>query len=279
MTTSGRVRVCICADDFGQHEGINEAVLRLAALGRVHAVGSLVGSPSWKPGVGALRQLHAEGLDTGLHLDLTAFPLSCRPLPLGALVARGLLRALDRAGIRKEIRIQLDAFETALGHGPAFVDGHQHVHQLPGVRDELLMELDDRYGGHPPWIRGTRAVPVGGPTAPPRLKASIIGHLGGRGLEAVARDLGFAQNRGLLGVYDFRGGAARYMNLLRAWLAAARDGDLLMCHPALGVVSGDPLGAARRAEFDVLSSSAADSLLRDGAVSLQPMSQILLHYL
>lgn len=66
------------------------------------------------------------------------------------------MRRLAAVDIRAEIRAQLDTFEQMLGHGPAFVDGHQHVHQLPVVRHELLDELRSRYRDRLPWLRSTR---------------------------------------------------------------------------------------------------------------------------
>ena len=272
------VRLCVCADDFGLHAGVNEAVSRLADSSRLHAVGALVGAPAWNSGAAVLRRLDTHGLDIGLHLDFTEFPvLPGSRKSLGRLLAQSLLHRLSRAQIRAEIRTQLDIYESVLGHGPAFVDGHQHVHQLPGIRDELLAELAERYGKNLPWIRRTRVVPESWPGHPvsSRLKACVIEWLGARRLSVAACRLGFSQNRGLLGVYDFAGGQARYSALLRAWLRAARDADLLMCHPGLGQHSVPSHGAARAAEYQVLSSRAMDELVRESGIVLCPMSRIL----
>ena len=118
-------RLCIAVDDFGLHEGVNRAALRLADQGRVHAVGALVGAPVFGAGASALRRLDAQGVDVGLHLDFTETPLlrrSCRRLR--ELVASSFVNALDRRLVRNEIAAQLDAFEAALGHGPACVEGN-----------------------------------------------------------------------------------------------------------------------------------------------------------
>lgn len=93
--------------------------------------------------------------EIGLHLDLTQYPLLLQPQPLGPLILRSWLRTLDRTSIRSEIRAQLDAFEQHTGRPPAYVDGHQHVHQFPVVRGELLAELQRRYAGCLPWLRNT----------------------------------------------------------------------------------------------------------------------------
>lgn len=269
--------VCLCADDYGLNEGINSAVQRLVAMERVHATGALVGAPAWQAGIGFLRRMHAEGLDVGLHLDFTEHPLIRSRSDLRPLIVQSYAGHLDRPAIRAEIRAQLDAFEQGVGHAPAFVDGHQHVHQLPAIREELLEELDDRYGAYPPWIRRTRQRPGARASAGLKawIKATTIAALGASSLTAAARRHGLPQNRALLGVYDFSGGAHRYLTLLRGWLSAAREGDLLMCHPRWAIGRGDPLAAAREAEYQVLASRHFGQLVEELGVVLWPMSHIL----
>ncbi len=275
---ASRTTICVCADDYGLREGINAAIQHLTDLGRVHAVGALVGAPAWRSGVGALTRMHALGLDVGLHLDLTEYPLvGDVPASVGRLIVRAYLSRLDRSALRAEIRAQLDAFESRIGQRPTFVDGHQHVHQLPGVRDELVAELRERYGGSAPWIRRTRGARrrVDGSGVASSTKGIAIELLGSRALEASVRRQGFRQNRGLLGVYDFAGGAPRYRRLLAGWLGAARHGDLLMCHPGRPDAAGDSLAQAREAEYQVLSSPTFAHLARDLDVRTEPMRVIL----
>jgi chitin disaccharide deacetylase len=107
------------------------------------------------------------------------------------------------------------------------------------------------------------------------LKSSVIDALGRRGLSNLARRQGQAQNRHLLGVYDFEGGPARYHALLTHWLACAQDGDLLMCHPGLTPHASDGLSKARATEFKLLSGDDFHTLLTQAQVRLEPMSQII----
>ncbi len=273
--------ICICVDDFGLHAGVNEAALGLARLDRVHAIGCLVGGQAWSLAWSALlRRQDAAGIDIGLHLDLTESPLlprSRRRLP--SLIAHSLLGRLDPLRIRAEIRAQLETFEQVLGRGPAFVDGHRHVHQLATVRDELLDELARRYRGHWPWLRSTRTVAAAGAARGgdwrTTIKARGIEMLGSGAMASAARRMGFSQNRGLLGVYDFKGGPGRYARLLAAWLASAEDADLLMSHPSVGLHAGDPISAARDSEYQVLASTAFGQMVDEAAVTLRPMSHIL----
>lgn len=258
-------RLCVCVDDFGLHAGINAAALHLAARGRVHAVACQVGGPAWLSGAASLRRL--EGVDVGLHLDLTECPLTLPARPLRHVILASLLHRLDEAALACEIGAQLDRFEADLGP-PDFVDGHQHVHQLPQVRDALLAALQQR--GWRPWLRSTRRP---GAAVADGFKPWLIERLGACELARLAAEAGLRQNRALLGVYDFQLARPGFAALLPRWLAAARDGDLLMCHPSRGVgAATDALLAARKAEFDLLDSIRFDVLMRTHPLQLAPLS-------
>ena len=279
---SRRRTICIAVDDFGLHVGINQAALRLAAMGHVQGIGCMVGGTTWPTWSRLLRRLEPQHVDLGLHLDLTESPSLPRTArPLRTLIRDSFLHRLDRRALRAEIRSQLDAFESAIGRIPDYVDGHQHVHQLPVVRDELLDELWHRYGWARPWLRSTRSpyALMGSRRSygQPFAKPWIIEQLGARGLAAMARERGYVQNRCLLGVYDFRDGSQRYGQLLAAWLATAGDGDLLMCHPSLPNHDHDhdSIIDARNAEFQVLSRPEFGMQLQDAGIELRPMSRIL----
>ena len=260
-------RLAICVDDFGLGEGVNQAVLALARQGRISATSCMVGAPQWQAGAPVLRDLDPAALDVGLHLDLTEFPFDARlRLPLKQWLARSHLRLVPWGALRTEIEGQLDAFEQALGRPPAHVDGHQHVHQLPVVRETLLAALDARYGTRRPWLRRTRR-PAG-----ERLggKAWLIEALGCAGLARLAAANGYLQNGHLLGVYDFEGDAERYLALLGQWLRAAADGDLVMCHPATELVRGDAIAPARVWEYQVLTGPAFGALLAREGIRIGP---------
>ncbi|MEY2891389.1 MAG: hypothetical protein RJA98_1297 [Pseudomonadota bacterium] len=277
-------------DDLGLREGVDAAVWPLVAQGRVQALSAMVGGASWARASREARALDPQQLDLGLHLDFTERPL----LPgsrqaLGALIQQSYAGRLGRAAVRAEIRAQLDAFEHTVGRSPAYVDGHQHVHQLPTIREELLAELASRAGSHTsqrPWLRQTRsAVPLldMAPSSRAlgwreRLKPQVIAALGATALRRLAQREGLLQNRRLLGVYDFNTGAAGYLARLSAWLTWAQDGDLLMCHAGLNQgadAASDPIAAARAVEQQVLASSAWGDLLQARGVQLVPMSRIL----
>lgn len=285
--------IAIACDDFGLDAGIDRAALHLARRGRVQAIGCLVGGPTWPHHAQWLQTLDAAEVDLGLHLDLTAAPLTLgRRRSLPALVLSALAGRLDGEALRREIRAQMAVFERALGRPPAYVDGHQHVHQLPQVREALLDELQARWracNAPRPWLRSARR-PRRGLHAlrgerPAALKAWVIERLGAAGLAALAARAGFAQNRHLLGVYLFEADPARHAQRLRRWLEQAQHADLLMCHPAdpgppdppapPSDALAEPLWAARRVEAALLDSADFAALLLQQQVVLRPMSQLL----
>ncbi|MBE7941046.1 MULTISPECIES: ChbG/HpnK family deacetylase [Ramlibacter] len=267
--------IAICVDDFGHHAGVDAAVLALARQGRISAASCMVGGPSWAQGAPALRELDPRAVDLGLHLDLTATPLDASLRGgLGAWMLRSSARLAGAGRLRVEIEAQLDRFEAALGRAPAHVDGHQHVHQFPVVRDALMQVLTRRYPRQRPWLRRTRRVP-GQPFAG---KSAVIDAMGCAGLERLAAAAGFAQNAHLLGVYDLQGDSpTRYAALLRGWFAAAGARDLLMCHPAADVpgAQADPLLATRQAELAVLGSAQGDEMLSAAGLRLARMGDLL----
>ncbi len=138
-------------------------------------------------------------LDVGLHLVLTRCgerPLIAREssglvdrtggfFSLRQLWWRGLAGKLDRAGVADEIAAQTERFHKLLGHGPAYVDGHHHAHQLPVVRDALLDVIGHRL--LPPVTRTTVEPPrVRLRVGPVRAKRAVANLLGRRARAAFA---------------------------------------------------------------------------------------------
>lgn len=278
MSIESATPICICVDDFGLHPAINQAVLALADARRISATSAMVGGSAWDEGAAQLRALgSASPIEVGLHLDFTEPAIHDGEvrMPLRSLILASYARRLDPAQLRREISRQLDAFEARLQRPPAYVDGHQHVHQLPQVREALLAVLNARYPaeGPRPWLRSTWPRPglVGSVLANP--KAAVIAVLGAYALRQQAGRHGFAFNGALFGVYDFAGDAARYARLLREWLTQMHAADVLMCHPAAAAVLGDAIAAARTTEFEVLRSPAFAELLLQSRRVPGPMGQ------
>ncbi|MBL8707113.1 MAG: ChbG/HpnK family deacetylase [Rhodospirillales bacterium] len=231
------VSIALLADDYGIAPGVSRGIRELLQAGRLSGTSCLVVSPHWKGEAPALRGLDAWA-DIGLHLAFTDFaPLGAMPglapggrLPgLGKLIASAYLGRLRAEEIGQEIDRQLDAFEQAMGRPPDYIDGHQHVQQLPVVRELLIDRLKHRL---PP---GTALRVCHEPFAAIRrrgvavMRAAVIAAIG-RGLRAMADDNDIASNRRFAGVRDFTE-RAPYRDLFRRYIADPPHGLATMCHP------------------------------------------------
>ncbi|MEO7057460.1 MAG: ChbG/HpnK family deacetylase [Caldimonas sp.] len=263
---AGRV-LGICADDIGLVAGAADTASDLAAAGRLTSASCVTTGTLWRHEAEAL-----SGLETGLHFNLgegaplsTALAARWPVFPgLGKLIVLAHLGALPLAALADEWQAQVDAFTEATGHEPDFVDGHQHVHHLPGVR-AVVLDGVARFGT-PPAVRNTGHLV--GPGA--GFKRRVIEATGGRALEAELRQRGLRHNGALLGAYDFEAG---YRERVVDWLAAApAEGGLLFCHPcsAAALDGKDPIAAARRREAAYLDSDLFAADLAAAGVSVGP---------
>lgn len=256
----------LCADDFAMTGGVSRAILDLLGRGKLTATGAMTNRPHWRRLAPELAAFAGQA-DLGLHLNLTcAAPISVMPrlAPGGILpglkdVARAAaLSPGVRAEISAEIARQLDAFEDALGRPPDFVDGHQHVHVLPGVRRALLDTLARRYRAGTLYVRDpadrlsairARGVAVG--------KALVIAGLA-TGFRAAALKRGLRVNRGFSGVAPFDPSRDFTEDLAR-FLIEPGPCHLVMCHPGFiddELASLDPVVAARPVEHAAIAAFA-----------------------
>jgi predicted glycoside hydrolase/deacetylase ChbG (UPF0249 family) len=296
VSAPGPRTLAVCVDDFGLHEGVNQAVLALLALRRISAVSCLVDGPAWASGAAALRAAawpagEAEPIaDVGLHLNFTELldARAQRPdlvRPLGALIRACHLRRFDEAALQEEVARQFARFEAVWGRPPDFVDGHQHVHQFPQLREALAQVLRARQVGrdvaHRPWLRLCRSPGWAGWRAGiglvDTLKAAVIAALGASALARQARRLGLPHSERLLGVYPFDADEAGFLRRWQAWLSLVHEGDLLMCHPAVpqsqAVPQPDVIAAARHMEFQVLSSPGFGQRLSQAGVRIARLAR------
>lgn len=264
--SAGPIRIVLCADDFAMHPAIDDAVVQLGHQGRLSATSCMTTSPRWTEAARTLADA-PPALSTGLHLNLTEGHGNAAPT-LGAVLIDAYARRLDSARITQTITRQLDDFEQAMQRAPDFIDGHQHVHQLPVVRDALLALMAKRYPGANDAAPSVRA------TVPARWswsagKAGVLALLGGLRFRGQLAGRGLRHNSGFAGVYGFDAATpADYGRHMDRWLAGCEDGTLMMCHPATALVTGDAIAAARVVEFDYLSSDAFGDALRLHGIAL-----------
>jgi chitin disaccharide deacetylase len=253
-------KLIINADDIGMHPAIDQAAMALAETGVVTSVSVMaLGSPSSD----AMRIFSGYGVDIGLHLDLTsemANRLYDTDATIASLVLQAYCRQLNPQHIQEIVRGQIARFAERVGALPTFIDGHEHVHQLPVVRDALMDVLGEMSDDYRPYLRNTT------PRRWRGNKAAIIGLLGARTLGRHADSAGHLQNTDFLGVYDFKR-SEHIAQLWENWLQTLPDtGALLMCHPALLGQGGS--NEFRHREYRFLASvEFEDMLTRHGVTT------------
>lgn len=264
-------RVILCADDYAIAPGVSRAIRRLVKAGRLTATSCMTVSPTWPEEARALRPL-ADRADVGLHVTLTnlrpltVMPVTCpegRFSDIRTLTIQSWRRRLDLREIAAELTQQVDAFEAAFGRPPAFLDGHQHVHQLPGIRDVVLELWDRRLRASGGWLRVTDEPLAAILRRGVANDTAIIVSLLGRGLGRRARARAIPVNDGFTGIHDFSGHVP-YARLFERFLRAPRGRYLVMCHPgeaddALRAV--DDVTDAREEELRFFESDEFPALL------------------
>ncbi|ATQ68217.1 MULTISPECIES: ChbG/HpnK family deacetylase [Methylosinus] len=263
--------ITLCADDYGLSMGVSHGILEALEAGRLSAVSAMTNGLVW-PAMGcelARRRLDA---DIGLHFNLTlGAPLSPMPKfapngmlpPVGEVIRAAMRGRLPMDEIKTEIERQLDRFIAVMGRAPDHLDGHQHVHALPGIRTALLDALERRDLGGRVWLRDAgdklfRIVLRGSD-----MRKALAVRAIGRGFEREARERGFPLNDGFAGFSDFdpEGDyAARFENYLRA----PGERHLVMCHPGRvdqDLIALDPVTVTREQELAFLLSPVFEEVM------------------
>jgi hypothetical protein len=264
MTAAGNDRprvIDVCADDFGLTQAASLSILHLGARGRLSSTSCAVDGEALLEHLPALRALRPR-LRVGLHFNLTGNPAFAGSQPVSQWIRDCWLGRVDRTALAAEVARQLDRFGQLFDSPPDFVDGHEHVHQFPVLRELLLNAVVARFGTSVP-IRCTWPLRWQGP------KAAVIGVLGARALRNAALQRGLRTNSDFAGVYDLVTPNG-YAHRMETWLSRLADGGLIMCHPEGPMAGAQP---ARIAEHTFFDSAAWPALLVAQRVSLLTGSQ------
>lgn len=241
MPGSPARRIDVCADDFGLTDAACRSILYLGERQALSSTSVAVDGTALATHLPALRSLRPR-LRVGLHLNLTGNPAFAGSQSVSAWIRDCWLGRVDRSALAQEIARQLDLFGQLLDSGPDFVDGHEHVHQFPAVRDVLLQAMATRYGTSVP-IRCTWPLRWRG------TKAAVIGLLGARALRDAALQRGLRLNQDFAGVYDLLD-TSGYAERMEHWVGQLADGGLVMCHPEFPQPGAQAARVAEHAFFD-----------------------------
>ncbi|MFG1480261.1 ChbG/HpnK family deacetylase [Xanthobacter sp. V4C-4] len=265
--------VTLCADDYAIAPGVSAAIRRLIADQRLNATSVMAVFSGLGQEARALDAVAAgRQVSIGLHLTLTGGTAPLTPWndganmpPLRQLVLRACTGRLDTAAVAAEIDAQFLAFARAFGRPPDHVDGHQHVHVLPGIRAAVLKAT--RRHAPNAWLRDVCPAPAA--LVGLDLKGRLIGAFG-HGFARDAARLGLATNTGFAGAYDF-GADHDFAPLLAHFLKGVPDGAVVMVHPGHvddPLTARDPLTHQREVEFEVLHGPALPDILEAAGVRL-----------
>ncbi len=274
MTTC---RLIVHADDFGLSPSVNHGIVEAHCRGIVTSTSIMACGAAFEHAVALARSTPT--LDVGVHLTLTEEPPVSSPERIPSLVAPdGRFHEHTSSFVRQWItgRVSLDEVELELdaqirrvvdqGVAVSHLDGHQHVHMVPGIR-RVVGCLAARYDIHA--VRYPREAPRPYMVAEVKSAPRLIRLLA---LNAFCMAAGAQREMRPDHFFGFFfGGRLTKANLLKVFEGLPRRGVCeLMCHP------GQPEGDSAHAhwhyrwqdELDALTDKAVAATLRAKGVEL-----------
>jgi predicted glycoside hydrolase/deacetylase ChbG (UPF0249 family) len=277
------------ADDLGWTDGVNRGIVEAFRHGIVTSASLLANGAAFAGGVEAARS--APGLGVGVHLNLTDGPpladretitsllnnegeFACRPESLLLRRARG---GLSLAEVEQEWDAQIQKVRDA-GIEPTHLDGHKHVHMLPGLF-ETALRLAKRHG------IGAIRVSLEASSLRAALSSGAK-HNGGvvlkqgvqaRGLKLLARDAREQAERAGISTADYFCGIAQTGELtldgMMQFLKSLPEGTTeLMVHPGYtdqALRKTDTrLQESRQSELEILTDTGVRNLVASQGIRL-----------
>ncbi len=256
--------IVLCADDYGQAPAISQGILALLQQNRLSAVTCMVNSPYWSLHADWIKPFTAQA-DIGLHFNLTEgralsaafkekygtnFPR------LSTVLRRAFFRQWDVSVIESECHAQLDTFEAKLGCLPRFIDGHQHVHQFPVIREAWVRVYEKRLhqtGTYMRWVdpKLSRIAFI---------KKIVIYLIGSKAWGRLLREHDIPHNTSFSGIYDFNK-SMDYADLFKVFLDEVGEDGLIMCHP--GFKENDEEDKIRKARADEYAYFSSEQFIQD----------------
>lgn len=277
------------ADDLGWTGGVNRGILEAFHNGIVTSTSLLANGAAFAEGVEAARS--APGLGVGVHLNLSdGLPMADLQTVTSLLNNRGefaggpenlLLRrargGLSLAEVEKEWEAQIQKTRSA-GIEPTHLDGHKHVHMLPGLF-EIALKLAKRHK------IGAIRVSLEASSLRAALSFGAKQHAGvvmkqgvqARGLKLLARDAREQAAAAGISTADYFCGIAQTGELTREgveqFLKSLPDGTTeLMCHPGYADAALQKthtrLQDSRQAELEILTDTGIRNLVASLGIRL-----------
>lgn len=251
-------RFVLCADDYGFSPGVSRGIRDLLERERLSATSCMVVYPEFASD-GPLLKPFLGRADIGLHFTLTthrtigrvAWEAHVRPPPVERVVV--------------ELERQVAKFAETIGRPPDYIDGHQHVHVLPIVRDAVV-RVARRIDA---YVRNTYDPMSIAMCRRPGALESIYLARASRKLSTLARAAGVPTNCGFRGVRTFRE-KREFRELFRGMIKNVQSGAIVMVHPGYAdplLADRDPVQDQREGELRYLAGpDFPHDLSEEGAV-------------
>ena len=262
--------VCICADDFGLSDSINEGILDLVKKRKIQAVSCIVNK---KPSLKYFSELkkHSKYIDIGLHLNLTETKsganLSFKTLKSFFL---SLSLLVSKKEIEEEIINQIKEFTKYFNCKPNYIDGHHHIHQFPIISNIIMKSIRKtklfvRCSGDHFWsiifrrqsIFKSLFINIFAISFKKKLKLNNLNH-----------------NLSFSGIYNFKDHKG-YSLIFKNFLKYRTKKHIIMCHPAKNDVDtyNDSILNSRLEEYKFYMSNKFIKIINKNNVILSRLSK------
>jgi chitin disaccharide deacetylase len=277
------------ADDLGWTDGVNRGILEAFHHGIVTSTSLLANGAAFDGAVQAARS--APGLGVGVHLNLSdGPPVADREIVTSLLNNEGefaggpesLLLRRARGGLllaeaENEWDAQIQKVYDA-GIAPTHLDGHKHVHMLPGLF-EIALRLAKRHDIGAIRVSLEESSLRAALSSGSKLHPAVVMKQGvqARGLKLLARDARELAERAGISTADYFCGIAQTGELTREgveqFVKSLPDGTTeLMCHPgyvdAALQKTSTRLKDSRQTELQILTDAGIRNLVASLGIRL-----------
>jgi chitin disaccharide deacetylase len=277
------------ADDLGWTEGVNRGIAEAHRHGIVTSASLLANGAAFASGVETAR--NAARLGVGVHLNLSdGAPVAPRELLTSLVNDQGefaggaenlFLRIASRAlalrEVEQEWEAQIEKVRDA-GIQPTHLDGHKHVHMLPGLF-EIALRLAKRYGiGAIRVAHEASSLRVALSADDEQHTATVLKQgMQARGLKLLARDAKEQAERVGVSTADYFCGIAQTGEMTKEGVAqllrSLPDGTTeLMCHPGYAdralQNTATRLQGSRQTELEILTDVEIRNLVASQGIRL-----------
>ena len=277
------------ADDLGWTDGVNRGIVEAFHHGIVTSASLLANGAAFASAVETARS--APALGVGVHLNLSDGPPVADRETVTSLLnddgefANGpeslFLRRVRRGPLLAEVETEWDAQIQKVcdaGIAPTHVDGHKHVHMLPGLF-EIALRLAKRHGIGAIRVSLEASSLRKALSSGTKRHATVVMKQGvqARGLKLLARDAREQAERAGISTSDYFCGIAQTGQLTREgveqFMRSLPDGTTeLVCHPgyADAALQKSPtrLQDSRQTELQILTDTEIRNLVASLGIRL-----------